>query len=426
MGNILLKNGEYLAPSGETLRGDVGIIADKIAFVGLAPQGWQADEVLDCSQHLITPGFVNAHTHAAMTLFRGYGSDLALMDWLQTKIWPAEANLTEDDIYWATQLAIAEMLASGTTTFSDMYFFMNQVAEACADSGIRAVLSRGMAGVAPTAETALVESEIFYKEYHGGADGRITVMLGPHAPYTCPPDYMRRVIALAQKLGAEIHTHLSETKGEVEECQKKFGKTPIALMDELGLFDLGVLAAHCVWVTPEDIEIMKIKKVRVAHNPTSNMKLASGTAPVQDMLSAGLTVGIGTDGASSNDNLDMLEELQLAALLQKLHRLDPTALPAAQVFNLATEGSAAAVGLKNVTGKIEIGCKADLAIFMTNALHWSPKHDLVNLLVYAAKASDVETTIVNGRILYHKGDFTSIDKERAIAETSSRGLRLVR
>lgn len=425
MADIWLKNCEYIVPSGQICQGDIGISGSMILFTGTAPLNWQADEIIDCTGKLVIPGFVNAHTHAAMTLFRGYGCDLALMDWLQTKIWPAEAKLVAEDIYWATQLAIAEMLASGTTTFADMYFFMDEVAKSCIDSGIRAVLSRGMAGVAPTAETALVESDSFFRNFNGAADGRISVMLGPHAPYTCPPDYLRRVVELAQKLGAQIHIHLSETKGEVDECQKKYGKTPIALMNDLGVLDLGVLAAHCVWVTQDDIALMKQKNVRVAHNPTSNMKLASGTAPVVEMLSAGLTVGIGTDGASSNDNLDMLEELRMATLLQKLNKLDPTALPAIKTISIATAGSASAVGLTGVTGEIKVGMKADLTILGTSGPHWQPKHDLAGVLVYSAQSADVQTTIVDGKILYHKGQFKTIDIERTIAETSERGFRLV-
>ncbi|MCE5286117.1 MAG: amidohydrolase, partial [Pelosinus sp.] len=343
MAKILLKNANLISTEGANYTSDIAITDSLISAVGEIPLGWQADKIINCTNMLVTPGLVNAHTHAAMTLLRSYADDMLLMDWLRHKIWPAEANLTGEDVTCGTLLAIAEMLKSGTTTFADMYFFMPEVADAVAQSGIRAVLARGMTGITPTAEQALTESEAFFKDYHNTAEGRITVMIAPHAPYTCPPPYLKRVVNLAAKLGAEIHIHLSETQGEVLECQKQYGKSPIALMDELGVFDLGTLAAHCVHVSPEDIAIMKAKKVRVAHNPGSNMKLASGIAPVPEMLAAGICVSLGTDGASSNNNLDMLEELRLAATLHKASTLDPLVIPAKTAYDMATTYGAKAL-----------------------------------------------------------------------------------
>lgn len=425
MAKILLKSVEYLASEGIVKKADIAIEGSKILKIGSIKPEWQPDKIIDCTNKLAIPGLVNTHTHAAMTLFRSYADDMQLMDWLQTKIWPAEANLTADDVYWGTQLAIAEMIKSGTTTFADMYFFMPEVAKAVEDTGIRAVLSRGMAGVAPTAQQALQESEEFYQQFNHSAEGRITVMLGPHAPYTCPPDYLDKVVSLAQKLGSEIHIHLSETIGEVEECKAKYGKSPIALMDELGVLDCGVLAAHCVHVSAEDIILMKKKNVRVAHNPGSNMKLASGVAPVPEMLKAGLCVGLGTDGAASNNNLDMLEEIRLAALLHKVNNNDPLAIPAKTAVALATEHGAKAVGLGNTVGKLAEGFKADIALFDMNKLHWYPRHDRLSLLTYSAAASDVDTVIINGKIVLENKQLTTIDEERLIEEVNRRGLRLV-
>lgn len=425
MAKILLKGVEYLASEGIVKKADIAIEETKILQIGNIGPEWQPDKVIDCTNKLAIPGLVNTHTHAAMTLFRSYADDMQLMDWLQTKIWPAEANLNAEDVYWGTQLAIAEMIKSGTTTFADMYFFMPEVAKAVEDTGIRAVLSRGMAGVAPTAQQALQESEEFYQQFNHSAEGRITVMLGPHAPYTCPPDYLKKVVALAQKLGSEIHIHLSETIGEVEECKTKYGKSPIALMDELGVLDCGVLAAHCVHVSEADISIMKNKNVRVAHNPGSNMKLASGVAPVSEMLKAGLCVGLGTDGAASNNNLDMLEEIRLAALLHKVNNNDPLAIPAKTAVALATEHGANAVGLGNIAGQIAEGFKADITIFDMNKLHWYPRHDRLSLLTYSAAASDVDTVIINGRIVLENKQLITIDEERLIEEVNRRGLRLV-
>lgn len=425
MTKILLKSVEYLSSEGIVKKADIAIEGSQILQIGSIKPEWQPDKIIDCTNKLAIPGLVNTHTHAAMTLFRSYADDMQLMDWLQTKIWPAEANLTADDVYWGTQLAIAEMIKSGTTTFADMYFFMPEVAKAVEDTGIRAVLSRGMAGVAPTAQQALQESEEFYQQFNHSAEGRITVMLGPHAPYTCPPDYLNKVVSLAQKQGSEIHIHLSETIGEVEECKAKYGKSPIALMDELGVLDCGVLAAHCVHVSEADITIMKNKNVRVAHNPGSNMKLASGIAPVSEMLKAGLCVGLGTDGAASNNNLDMLEEIRLAALLHKVNSNDPLAIPAKTAVALATEHGAKAVGLGNVVGQLAEGFKADIALFDMNKLHWYPRHDRLSLLTYSAAASDVDTVIINGKIVLENKQLKTIDEERLIEEVNRRGLRLV-
>jgi len=425
MSKILLKNGEVLTADGSVIKADIAVTGSTITQVGKVSAGWQADRTIDCSDKLLLPGFVNTHTHAAMTLLRGYGDDMALMDWLQTKIWPAEDNLTGEDVYWGTLLAVAEMIKGGTTTFADMYFFMNDVAKAVQESGIRAVLSRGMAGVTPTASQALTESEDFYRQWHGEAEGRITVMLGPHAPYTCPPDYLKKVMSLAENLGAEIHIHLSETASEVETCRKEYGKSPIALMNDLGLFDFGVLAAHCVHVSPDDIAIMRDKGVRVAHNPGSNMKLASGIAPLPAMLAAGISVGLGTDGASSNNNLDMLEELRLAATLHKVSSLNPLVIPAAQAVDLATASGAKVLGLGKATGRLAQGYKADITIVSMTEPHWYPRHDRLSLLTYAASAADVHTVLVDGKVLLEGRRLTTIDEERLKFEANQRGMRLV-
>lgn len=422
---VLLKNAEFLMPNGIVSSGDIVIDGTIIAELGNIVGSYQFEKVIDCTNKLAIPGMINTHTHAAMTLFRSYADDMLLMDWLENKIWPAEANLKAEDIYWGTLLAIAEMLKTGTTTFADMYFYMPQVAEAVAETGIRAVLARGMAGVAPTANQALSESEDFFRQYHNAADGRITVMLGPHAPYTCPPDYLKRVVSLSEKLGAEIHIHLSETPGEVENCKKQYGKSPIELMDELGVLDRGVLAAHCVHVSENDIEIMKRKKVRVAHNPGSNMKLASGIAPVPEMLKTGICVGLGTDGAASNNNLDMFEEMRLAATLHKVNTLNPLVIPAKEAVAMATSSGAQALGLESLIGKLSPGYKADIVLLDMHAPHWYPQHDRLSLLSYAASAGDVNTVVVDGKILLDNKKLITIDEEKLFFEVQRRGKRLV-
>lgn len=424
MAKILLKGAEVLDFNGSVQQGDILIDGCFIAAIGNVSIDTKPEVVIECHNKLAIPGFINTHTHAAMTLFRSYADDMLLMEWLENKIWPAEAKLSADDVYWGTMLAIAEMIRSGTTTFADMYFFMSEVAKAVIDSGMRAVLARGMAGVAPTAETALHESEEFFQQYNNAANGRIKVMLGPHAPYTCPPEYLKKVVSLAGRLNAEIHIHLAETLDEVKNCKEKYKMSPIQLMDQLGVLDCGVLAAHCVHVSEADIELMKSKNVRIAHNPGSNLKLASGIAPIPQMLNAGLIIGLGTDGAASNNNLDMLEEMRLAATLHKANSLDPLVVPAVDAFKMATINGAQALGLSGLTGTIEVGARADIVLLDMSGLHWYPRYDRLSLLTYSAVQGDVDTVIVDGNILMSKRKLLTVDEEQLKFEVQKRGLRL--
>ncbi|MEG0831539.1 MAG: amidohydrolase [Acidaminococcaceae bacterium] len=425
MCTLLIKNVEILNQEEGTLF-NIAIADSKITFIGVeVPANFVADKVIDVANHLAAPGLVNTHTHAAMTLLRSYADDMVLMDWLQNKIWPAEAKLNREDIYWGTMLAITEMLKSGTTTFADMYFEMDRVAEAVAETGIRASLSRGMIGVAPDAAEKLNDNINLYKTWHGAADERIRVMFGPHAPYTCPVAYLQQVINEAGKLGSEIHMHLSETAGEVSDCLRDTGKTPIALMDSLGMFELGTLAAHCVHVTAADIAIMAKKNVRVAHNPQSNLKLASGIAPVPSMLAQNIIVGLGTDGASSNNNLDMLEEVRLTAMLHKNNSGDPALIPAAQALAMGSRQGALALGFQEV-GEIKVGYKADIVLYDMKQPYWYPRHDRASLLAYAANANDVDTVIVNGKLLMEKKQLLTIDEAKVYAEANTRALRLTK
>lgn len=394
---------------------NIAIDGDKITRFPVAPVKADYDEVLDGKNMLALPGFVNTHNHIAMTVFRSYADDMQLMDWLEKKIWPAEDKLDSDVVYAQTMLGIAEMIRCGTTSFADMYFFMNDVAKAVQESGIRACLCRGMTGITPNAQQALQESKEFYQTWHNQADGRITVMLGPHAPYTCPPNYLRQVVDLAHELGAEIHIHLSETKGEVENIKKQYGKSPIALMDELGVLDCGCLAAHCVWVDDADLDIMAKKHVRVAHNAGSNLKLASGIAPVPKMLKKGIVVGLGTDGASSNNNLDIMEEMHLTALIHKANTLDPIVIPAETAVNMLTEGGAKCLNYHHI-GKLKAGYKADITLVDREGLHWYPKNDTMSLLAYSANSFDVDTVLVDGKVLLRNKEFTTLDIEKIKAE----------
>ncbi len=423
--NTWIKNASVVLPDGTVKVTDIAITGDTITSIGQVPEGWQAEAVLDATEKLAVPGFVNAHTHASMTLLRSYADDMNLMDWLQNKIWPIEAKMDADDIYWGAMLAAVEMIKSGTTTFADMYGpYMEKVVEVVRDSGLRGVLSRGIIGIAD-GDVKLEENAQLFRDFHQTADGRITVMFGPHAPYTCPPEFLRKVAAKAGELGAEVHIHMAETKGEVEDCLKQYGKRPFALVAETGLFECGTLAAHCVHLNEEDMDIMQKYKIRSVNNPGSNMKLASGVSPVTELLRRGICVALGTDGASSNNNLDMLEEIQLAALLHKVDTYDPLAVPAFQALQMGTEYGAQALGLSKV-GRLEVGCKADITLLDMHSAAWYPRHDLVSLLVYSANSASVDTVLVNGRILMEKRQLLTLDEERILYEANRCAMQLAK
>ena len=425
MSKLLIKNVELL----HTPNGDLYYIAvedNKITYVGKdMPENMQDAEIVDGKGKLATAGMVNTHGHVSMTLLRSYADDMELMDWLQNKIWPIEDKMNAQDIYWGAMLGIAEMLKGGTTCFADMYAFMEDVARACAETGIRANLCRGLIGVAPDKDVKLAENNVLAANWQGYDNGRIRISYGPHAPYTCPVDYLEKVIKAAADHEAEIQMHLCETKFEVDSCMKEHGLTPIQLMDKLGMFDLGTIAAHCVHLTDNDMEIMAAKKVRVAHNPQSNLKLASGIAPVAKMLEKGICVGIGTDGASSNNNLDMLEECRAAAMLHKATNFDPLAVPAQKAWEMATVDGAKTLGFDNL-GLLEAGQLADIVLWDMHKPYWYPRNNKLSLLVYAASANDADTVIVAGKKVVAGGKLLTFDEEKIYVQASACMEKLLR
>lgn len=425
MSKLLIKNVELL----HTPNGDLYYIAvedNKITYVGKdMPENMQDAEIVDGKGKLATAGMVNTHGHVSMTLLRSYADDMELMDWLQNKIWPIEDKMNAQDIYWGAMLGIAEMLKGGTTCFADMYAFMENVARACAETGIRANLCRGLIGVAPDKDVKLAENNVLAANWQGYDNGRIRISYGPHAPYTCPVDYLEKVIKAAADHKAEIQMHLCETKFEVDTCMKEHGLTPIQLMDKLGMFDLGTIAAHCVHLTDNDMEIMAAKKVRVAHNPQSNLKLASGIAPVAQMLEKGICVGIGTDGASSNNNLDMLEECRAAAMLHKATNFDPLAVSAQKAWEMATVDGAKTLGFDNL-GLLEAGQLADIVLWDMHKPYWYPRNNKLSLLVYAASANDADTVIVAGKKVVAGGKLLTFDEEKIYVQASACMEKLLR
>jgi 5-methylthioadenosine/S-adenosylhomocysteine deaminase len=389
---------------------------------GSAPEGFAPDRVLDLPDDVVMPGLINTHTHAAMTMLRSYADDLPLMPWLETKVWPFEEKMSDEDIYWGTLLALAEMIQSGTTTMLDMYASMDQVAEAVLKAGTRGVLARGLIGNGPNGERAFNENIDLVKKYQGAGNGRVQVLFGPHAPYTCSGEYLQRVKAEADRLDVGIHIHVAETLDEIQMIKEQYGKTPVQWLNELGLFGGQVVAAHCVHLTEEDMDILAEKKVCVAHNAESNMKLNSGTAPIPELRSRGVVVSLGTDGASSNNNLDLFGEMRSASFQQKLKK-DSTAMPAYEVLEMATIGGAQALGLDKV-GRLAPGFKADLISINFDQPHFYPRFSVPAHLVYVAHASDVRTVMVDGEILMEERQLKTLDVKQICREVEKRAKRI--
>ena len=407
-------------PEGEICIEDQRIVS--VGETGSAPAGFIPDHILELPNDVVMPGLINTHTHAAMTLLRSYADDLPLMPWLQEKVWPFEDKLTDEDIYWGTSLALCEMIRSGTTTMLDMYASMDQVAEAVLLAGTRAVLSRGLIGNGPNGNRALQENIDLVHRYHGAGNGRVSIMFGPHAPYTCSAEYLQKVKAEADRLKVGIHIHVAETQDEINIIKEQQGKTPVQWLDELGLFGGHVVAAHCVHITPQDMEIFARQHVCVAHNPESNMKLSSGTAPITELRSKGVVVSLGTDGASSNNNLDLFGEMRSASYQQKL-RVNTTALPAYDVLEMATIGGAQTLGLEDV-GMLAPGFKADLITIDMDQPHFYPRFSIPAHLVYAAHAGDVRTVMVDGKLLMEERKLLMMDVRKVCHEAEIRAKRI--
>lgn len=418
MADILIKGGYVVTmdPQRRVLNGgSVAVEGDRITGVAKEIRE-KAEVVINARGKAVLPGLINAHTHLSMTLLRGVADDMSLMKWLETKIWPIEKNLKAEDCYAGALLGCLEMIKSGTTCFADMYFHMEDVARAVEESGIRGVLSYGIVelGDPKRRESELNKGEDLVKNWNGKAEGRILTMFGPHAPYTCSPECLTKVKELAKKYDVGIHTHLSETRDDVKQMVKKYGKRPVKHLDSIGFLGPEVLAAHCVWLTENEIKLLRERGVKPVHNPVSNMKLGSGVAPVPEMLAAGIPVALGTDGAASNNSLDMFKEMKFAALLNKAYRLDPVAVPAMSALEMATVNGATALGLGGELGSIEVGKKADLVLVDLEKPHLTPLHNLISHLVYSAVGSDVETTIVDGRILMLERRVLVLDEDKVL------------
>ena len=412
----------------ETLHGAyLGVDEAKIDYIGEEKPEKAYDLEKDMSGRLLAPGLINCHSHIAMTLMRGIGSGLPLQDWLFKAIFPIEDKLVREDIAAASRFALIEMIAGGTTSFSDMYFFPEETVWAVEEAGIKANLNRCVQcfdeNQTVEQNTQIPQSVELFEKYHNAENGRIRIDFSIHAEYTCKPHIVRAYSELCKAHGGRMHIHLSETQREVDECIARYGKSPVAWFEELGTLDSPTAAAHCVAVSDEDIAILKRHGVNVIHNPTSNLKLGSGFAPVRKLMDAGINLALGTDGAASNNNLDMFEEMHLADIMPCGYRHDPTEVSSAEVLDMATVNGARLQG-RDDTGVLAVGKKADIIALDLDKPHLYPNFDTPALLTCAAHSSDVVLTMVDGKILYENGEYKTLDREKVFYEARAAVKRL--
>ncbi|MBW2013014.1 MAG: amidohydrolase [Deltaproteobacteria bacterium] len=428
--DIIIKNGTILTLDSKNSIFENGFICtrgDSISKIGTGnPTSFKAKKIIDAEGGLILPGLVNGHTHAAMSLFRGLADDLPLMEWLNNYIFPAESKIDAEFVYTGTLLAIAEMIMSGTTTFCDMYLFEDEVAKAARKTGIRSLVGEVLYDF-PSPNYGPVEKGLEYTEsllQKWANDPIVSIAVEPHSLFTCSPELLTASNKLALKYHVPLIIHVAETLTEVSEIKEKYGKTPVKHLDSLGLLGPHLIADHCVHLEDEDIKTLAAHGVNIVHNPESNMKLASGIAPVPEMLSQGLTVGLGTDGCASNNNLDLFSEMDTAAKLHKVNTLDPTVMDALSVLKMATIQGARALGLHQITGSLEVGKKADVIVIDTHKPHLTPMYNAASHLVYAARGNDVRHSIINGQPVMEDRKLLTLDLVEIIARARETSIRV--
>ena len=424
--DILLEKGTVLTmdPQNRLLaEGWLAIKGDAIVAIGgpedLRPK---AGQTIDARGGVIMPGLINGHTHAAMSLFRGLADDLPLMEWLNHYIFPVESRMDGDFVFTGTLLACAEMIMSGTTTFCDMYLFENRVAEAAKAAGMRAIVGEVLydfdsPNYGPVAQGLTFTEELITKWKD---DPLISIAVEPHSPITCSPDLLSATNDLAWKYDVPLIIHLAETAHEIQEVEQKYGRRPVAHLESLGLLGSHLIADHCVHLEQDEIQLLARRGVKAIHNPESNMKLASGIAPIPEMLANRLTVGLGTDGCASNNNLDLFAEMDMAAKLHKVSTMDTTVMDALTVLRMATIHGAAALGLDALTGSLEVGKKADVIIVDTAKPHLTPMYNPYSHLVYAARGNDVSHVLINGRIVMEERQLVAMDLASVLEQARAR------
>ncbi|AIQ65289.1 N-ethylammeline chlorohydrolase [Paenibacillus stellifer] len=439
MSGILIKNAQIVTMNQreEILHGDIRIKDDRIAEIGAGLTPLQGEQVMDAAGRTVIPGFVQTHIHLCQTLFRGKADDLELMDWLRKRIWPLEAAHDGESLYYSAMLGLGELISSGTTTIVDMetVHHTDYAFQAIAKSGIRALSGKVMmdqkgddipAALQEDTASSLQESVDLLEKWNGYDGGRIRYAFSPRFVISCTEPLLKEVRDLSARYGVNVHTHASENLGEIEIVQAMTGMRNIVYLDHIGLANERLILAHCVWLDEEERRILRDRGVHVSHCPGSNMKLASGFADTPGLIHEHVSVSLGADGAPCNNNLDMFGEMRMAALIQK-PKHGPTAMDARTVFRMATIGGAKAVGLEDEIGSLEVGKKADLAILNLNNFHTFPSFDVdpVSRIVYSATRSDVESTIINGKVVMERGVMKTIDKDTVLREADTSIKRLL-
>ncbi|MBR1893594.1 MAG: amidohydrolase [Lachnospiraceae bacterium] len=415
---ILIKDALAVLPvNGEDVIGkhSIYIDGDKIVGIDNEPEGFKADTTIDGKDRLVIPGLINAHTHTYMSMMRNCADDLSFMDWLFKTIDPIEGQLRDEDAYWGSLLGQLEMIKSGTTMFNDQQMHIHQTTKAVMESGMRASICRGLVGGEYDRNDVRLNQALEEIE-DGKKCDRLSFFFGPHAPYTCGPEYLRMCADVAKEKGLGIHIHLSESVTESENMMKDHNCTPIEYALNAGVFDVPTIAAHCVQVTPDDIKILADKKVSVVTNPASNMKLGNGFAPVPEMMAAGVNVCLGTDGAASNNSQNMFREMGYLSMIHKGTHKTPQCISAKEVFKIATINGAKALGKGDEIGSIEVGKKADLAVLRLDVPSMMPNNNLLAALCYSAGGSEVDSVIINGKIIMENREVKTIDEERVYFE----------
>lgn len=423
--NILIKNAlvlDMVSKEPNIQKKDVLIKENKIFKIDTEILE-NADKIIDGTGKLLMPGFVNTHTHLPMSIFKGYKDDRKLMDWLNNAIFPVEDNLTLDDMYWNTCLSGLEMIKSGTTTCNDMYYGTEKIIEAVEKMNMRAIVSWCVTD--DSIRDKFEKTKIYAEKYNKNSDSRIKVWVSPHAPYTCNPETIKKCVEIAKELNTGIHIHVSETQDETDTIRKVYNKTSTEYLNDLNVFDVPTCLAHGIYLTDSDIEILKTKKTGISHNPISNCKLASGICDVTKLRKNGIKVGIGTDGSGSTTTLDMFEEVKLTAYLQKVNHLEPTVIKAYDILRMATIEGAEILGLDSEIGTIECGKKADIILIDINKPHLFPENDLITNIVYSANGADVNTTIIDGKIVMENRKIIDIDENEIYYKTKEIVRRLL-
>lgn len=428
--SILIKNVTAITldeKNGVVRDTDIAVEGGRILSVGGIPAGFTAGETIDGRGFIAMPAFFNAHTHAAMSLERGWAEDLPFDRWLNEKIWVAESAMEKEDVYWGAALSCCEMIRCGCVGFADHYFWMDEVAQAADEAGMKAALAWCQFGIGKDKEVggvSLDDTVSFIKKWNGKAGGRLKCFLGPHSPYMCPPSFLRDVAEKAQELGVGIHIHLSESDEQAARSVKEHKRTPVEHLEALGVLDAHCVAAHCISVSENDIAILSRKKVNVAHTPKTYMKLAMGMAPIDKFVNAGVNVCLGTDGPASNNDLNMLEVMRLTGLVHKNRLLDAGAFAIDDILKMATQNSAKALGFSE-SGVLKTGAAADIILFNPQKPHFYPRHNIGANIVYSSHPQDIEYVICDGKLLLDKGKLTVLDEERVIFEAEKRAFRMV-